>query len=441
MNARQLFAHIRALLVGIAALLLLACGGDDGGDPLVPSTGSVRVTTATTGGDLDVDGYTAVLDTVSSEVVGANSSVTFGDIEPGEYVLELTGVAANCAVSSDNPLTLEVSAGQTTNAVFNVLCIPIVAGGWIGQYSVLSCTRLSGSDPLFCEDIFYDGRSLGLELSLSQDRTSVSGVAQQGQLSGGVTGNIDEFGVLVLSGTLGVSADATTTIEQWETVVVGDSLVGNWVFEVDDNTGSNFGTARVETSVLLVNPAVPNYVGCPAESELAHTDQVVGTLEAGDCQLDDESYYDVYTIDVATGDQVEFRMSSPDFEPALLIIDLQERIVGCSLPVPSEVCNRNAPDNLATLALEAVVGETWLVVANAFRALDVGEYTLTTARPALASATRAASLEGRLTEPEACSEVRVGSPETSAGHHRGNMARNFLRAPSTCVKIGAGNRR
>ncbi len=255
---------------------------------------------------------------------------------------------------------------------------PDVRGDWIGQYSVLACTQLSGTDPLFCDDIFYVGRSLGLGLTLSQSSARVNGVAQQGQLSGGVVGNVDEFGVLVLSGDIGVGADATTTIEEWETLLVGDSLVGSWVFEVADNTGSDFGVAMVQADVTLIDLDVPSYVGCPVQSELAHTDEVVGTLEAGDCQLDDESYYEVYMIDMVGGDQVEFRMGSLDFEPALLIVDLQERIVGCSLPVQSEVCNRNSPDSVATIGLEAVVGETWLVIANAFRALDVGDYTLTT---------------------------------------------------------------
>jgi hypothetical protein len=316
---------------------------------------------------------------------------------------------------------------------------PDVRGDWVGQYSVLGCAQLSGTDPFFCDDIFYTGRSLGLGVTLSQSSSRVNGVAQQGQLSGGVEGNVDEFGVLVLSGELGVGADATTTIEEWEMLLVGDSLVGSWVFEVQDNTGSDFGSARVEADVTLVDPDVPNYVGCPAQSELAHTDEVVGTLEAGDCQLDDESYYEVYLIDMVTGDQVEFRMSSPDFEPALLIVDLEERIVGCSLPVPSQVCNRNAPDSVATIGLEAVVGETWLVIANAFRAVDVGGFTLTTT--ALGGASSVADFSLQAAPYSARYGMALDSPADAlpvAGSAREALLQRFTsqRRGSWSVKLG-----
>lgn len=255
---------------------------------------------------------------------------------------------------------------------------PDVRGSWTGQYSVLTCTILSGSDPFFCQDVFYEGRSLILDLRLNQSGSRVSGVAEQGQLAGQVQGNVDEFAVLTLSGQLGVNEDATTTIEDWETILIGDSLIGSWVFQVDDNTDSGFGSALVDADLTLIDFSVPSYESCPVEIMMAQTDEVAGLLEAGDCQLEDESYYDVFSVDMATGDQIEIRMSSPEFNPALLIVDLDEAIVACSLPVASQICNRNTPDSVAAVALEAVVGETWVIVANAFRALDVGVYTLTT---------------------------------------------------------------
>lgn len=255
---------------------------------------------------------------------------------------------------------------------------PDVRGEWVGQYRVLACEQLSGSDPLFCEDIFYVGRSLSLGLTLSQSSSRVNGVAQQGRIEGRVDGSIDEFGVLALSGQIGVGEYATTTIEEWETVLVGDSLVGSWAFEVEDNTASDYGIARVEADVTLLDPSVPNYLGCPVEGELAHTDEILGALGADDCQLDDGSYYDAYSVDVVTGDQVEFRMGSLDFKPALLIVDLEGWLLYCSLPVASVDCDLNSPDSVATIALEAVVDETWLVIANALERLDVGDYSLTT---------------------------------------------------------------
>jgi hypothetical protein len=255
---------------------------------------------------------------------------------------------------------------------------PDVRGEWVGQYRVLACTQLSGSDPLFCEGIFYVGRSLSLGLTLSQSSSRVNGLALQGSIEGQVDGSIDESGVLALSGQIGVGDYATTTIEEWETQLVGDSLVGSWVFEVEDNTASDYGIARVEADVTLIDPSVPNYLGCPVEGDLAHTDEILGALGTDDCQLDDESYYDVFSVDVVTGDQVEFRMGSLHFKPALLIVDLEGWLLHCSLPEAWADCDRNSPDSIATFALEAVVDETWLVIANALGRPDVGDYSLTT---------------------------------------------------------------
>jgi len=285
---------------------------------------------------------------------------------------------------------------------------PDVRGAWTGRYSVLQCTTLTGTDPFYCQDVFYVGRSIMLGLQLDQSGSRVSGIAEQGPLSGRVDGDIDELGALVLSGRLGVNADATTTIEDWETLLVGDSLVGEWTFLIEDNTGSGYGSARVTADLTLIDPRVPNYESCPAQFRLDKTDGVTGTLGAGDCQLEDETYYDVYSVDMATGDEIEIRTGSPDFRPALLIFDLNENLVACSLPVASQVCSRNSPDSLASISLTAFVGETWLIVVNAWQTGETGSYALTT--EALGGASSLADLIAR----RASTSVRLGGPLDAA---------------------------
>jgi len=257
---------------------------------------------------------------------------------------------------------------------------PDVRGLWIGQYSVTECTILSGTDPFFCQDLFYEGSSRFLDLQLSQSRSRVTGTAWQGQVSGQVEGTVSTSGVVTLSGQIGVDEAATTTIEDWEAALVGDSLVGGWTFLFEENSNLGLGSARIDAVFTLIDPDVPNYRSCPVELTLDQTDAAVGVLEAGDCQLvEDESYYDVYSMDVATGDQVEVRVGSPDFSPVLFIMDLEQRGIACSAPTGTADCTFvNNPDSVATVALEAVVPETWLIIVNAAEGGDVGSYSLTT---------------------------------------------------------------
>src|SRR5256885_1733212 len=74
--------------------------------------GDVQVTTATTGVDLDPDGYTATLEAVtqvgpallSSTPSPINGTVTISHLRAGNYYrLTLGGLASNCSVRSTNP--------------------------------------------------------------------------------------------------------------------------------------------------------------------------------------------------------------------------------------------------------------------------------------------------------------------------------------------------
>src|SRR5207245_2392634 len=60
--------------------------------PTAPTTGSLSVTTATSGasGDLDPDGYTVTLDGATSRAIGINASVTFTGLTPGSHSVVLS---------------------------------------------------------------------------------------------------------------------------------------------------------------------------------------------------------------------------------------------------------------------------------------------------------------------------------------------------------------
>lgn len=133
--------------VGLAAL---ACKGSES----PPTTGTIRVTSASTGTDLDPDGYIVTLqgDTAHGTSgsgtlpLAVNGTVTFSDLKPGGYFVGLGGAAANCPIVGDQTRMVTVTAGGTAQVTFQISCIQHVdlTGVW-------NFTSSFGS-PLACND-------------------------------------------------------------------------------------------------------------------------------------------------------------------------------------------------------------------------------------------------------------------------------------------------
>jgi hypothetical protein len=261
---------------------------------------------------------------------------------------------------------------------------PDVRGSWMGQYRPTDCTLSGAADPFFCTDLFDDGTSLIFELQLDQLGQRVSGTAVQGTLAGFVEGSIDAQGELTLSGTLGgVSFGTSTTILDWSTVLVADSLAGGWRFLTEDLSGAGFGSADVLADLLLLDESVLQYFGCPVEAGLSAGTQIVGTLAPGDCQLDDVSYFDVYYLDGVPGDSIELVMRSSQLDAFLLIADLDENLLGTDDDSGGGI---NGTDAAITVVFDAP--GTALVIANSFAARETGDYDLTTTALIAAPASR-----------------------------------------------------
>jgi len=62
------------------------------------STGSLVVSTSTSGTSLPASGYTATVDGTTSQPIGINSSVTFTGLTATSHTVELSGVPTNCTV-------------------------------------------------------------------------------------------------------------------------------------------------------------------------------------------------------------------------------------------------------------------------------------------------------------------------------------------------------
>ena len=101
--------------------LVLATGACDGNtDPGGPAT--LRITTSTSGEDIDPEGYSFSLDGNPLTRIGVNATVTLSGLASGEHLLSVEGIAANCALASGNSQVLTLAGGDTTEAVLVIAC-------------------------------------------------------------------------------------------------------------------------------------------------------------------------------------------------------------------------------------------------------------------------------------------------------------------------------
>jgi WD40 repeat protein len=102
-------------------------------------TGSIQVTTMTTGESLDADGYLAALDEGVGQSIATNGSISFTSVFAGEHSVRLTGVAPNCLVGGPNPSSVSVGTAAATIA-FEITCQTPTG-------TIIASTTTGGLDP------------------------------------------------------------------------------------------------------------------------------------------------------------------------------------------------------------------------------------------------------------------------------------------------------
>lgn len=136
--------------LSLAALLVIGCGDDDGAITPPPPTGTLSVSTTSIGSVLDPDGYTLVVDGSDSVAVGVNDSAT-ADIPVGQYSAEITGLANNCGVIGDNPVSTTLLEDEVATVEFSVACPPfydyIAISGYLGGGGIY-VMKPDGSNPV-----------------------------------------------------------------------------------------------------------------------------------------------------------------------------------------------------------------------------------------------------------------------------------------------------
>jgi hypothetical protein len=110
--------------------------------PLPPATGSLEVTTVTTGANLDPDGYTFEVDNGDAQPIGVNATVRVASLGQGSRAVRLRGASANCAIGGDNPRPVTIPAGGLAQLTFTVTCTAAT-----GSLRVTTATSGSPPDP------------------------------------------------------------------------------------------------------------------------------------------------------------------------------------------------------------------------------------------------------------------------------------------------------
>ena len=161
--------------------------------PIPPTTGSLTVTTSTSGSDLDPDGYTVTVEGAGSQPIPTNSGgsgVTFSGLAAGSHSVALSGVASNCSVSGGTSHTVTVIAGQTISHAFTVTCTAIPPT--TGDLAVSTTTGGSDLDPDgYTVTVDGDSRPIGTSggvtfsaLSAGSHTVALTGLASNCAVSG-----------------------------------------------------------------------------------------------------------------------------------------------------------------------------------------------------------------------------------------------------------------
>jgi sugar lactone lactonase YvrE len=90
--------------------------------PTRPDYGFVRVAVTTSGGDLDIDGYSVLLDNSQFKLVKDTAVESFY-VPSGEHIVSITALADNCAVTGPTSHTVSVTQGQVASVTFDVVCL------------------------------------------------------------------------------------------------------------------------------------------------------------------------------------------------------------------------------------------------------------------------------------------------------------------------------
>jgi Tol biopolymer transport system component len=187
---------------------IAACGG--GSDLVEPTTGTIHITTATTGDEQDADGYTVQVDGGTAQAIAAAGEISV-TADSGSHGVRLDGVAANCSVAGDNPRAITVTDDQTTEVAFAIACTATTVPSGSAQITTATSGTLPDPDGYSLSVDGGPAQPIGVSASATvggltpgSHTAALSGVASNCQVTPGAQ---QSFGV-----TAGAVASLTFTI-------------------------------------------------------------------------------------------------------------------------------------------------------------------------------------------------------------------------------------
>jgi hypothetical protein len=123
MIPRSAFSALAALCA-LSVFSALACS-DESRLPNQPSTGSLEITTTTSGSPSAGDSFSYVLDGNPAQPIDFNTTIHLTDLFVGSHTVELTGLPEGCSTASPNPATVGVTSDVPGTVTFAVSCVPV----------------------------------------------------------------------------------------------------------------------------------------------------------------------------------------------------------------------------------------------------------------------------------------------------------------------------
>ena len=215
------------------------------------TTGSIAVTTSTSGANLDPDGYTVAVDGGTGQAVGINTTITISGVPTGSRTVTLSGVASNCTVSGGTSQTVTVAGGQTSSVTFTVTC-----SATTGSIAVTTSTGGSNLDP-DGYTVAVDGgtgQAIGINTTITLtgiatgSRTvALSGVASNCTVSGGTSQTVTVAGGQTANVTFSVTCAALTGSLTVTTSTSGSNLPSGYTVTVDDGQSRSINASGTTT--------------------------------------------------------------------------------------------------------------------------------------------------------------------------------------------------
>jgi hypothetical protein len=191
-------------------------------------SGSILVTTQTSGSDLDSDGYSILVDGEALASIPANGQQTIPDLAPGDYLVRLDGVAGNCQIDGTNERRVTVLDGQSSPVNYSITCDPLPPG----TGSIRVSTTTTGSDQDSGYEFTVDGgpnttigsndAAIADNLTPGPHTVVLSGVADNCSVEGGTSQEVTVSSGTTADASFNINCSATTGTIQVTVSTSGD---------------------------------------------------------------------------------------------------------------------------------------------------------------------------------------------------------------------------